>query len=42
MAFLFRLADDDGAPADPLQAARRDWSIGASIDFGRKTTPIAH
>jgi hypothetical protein len=36
MAFAYRLEDEAGNPADPLQAARRDWSIGDSIDFGRR------
>ena len=42
MAFMFRLEQEDGAPAEPPtpRAARPDWRIGDSIYFGQKTLQV--
>ena len=42
MAFLFRLAHEDGAPADPptLRTAVPNWSAGDTIPLGKRTLRV--
>jgi len=42
MAFMFRLEDESGDPADPptLKAAAPNWKAGDSIHFGRRTLRV--
>jgi hypothetical protein len=39
MAFMFRLEQEDGAPADPptLKSAVPDWHAGDAIPLGGRT-----
>jgi hypothetical protein len=42
MAFMFRLEQADGTPADPprLDVAVPNWSAGDTIPLGRKTLRV--
>jgi hypothetical protein len=42
MAFMFRLVQEDGAPADPptLKSAVPDWHPGDAIPLGRRTLRV--
>jgi hypothetical protein len=42
MAFMFRLEQEDGAPADPptLKSAVPDWQPGDVIPLGRRTLRV--
>ena len=43
MAFIFRLEQEDGSPADPptLKSAVPDWRPGDTIPLGRRTLVVA-
>ena len=42
MAFMFRLEQEDGSPADPatLKTAVPDWRPGDTIPLGRRTLRV--
>ena len=42
MAFMFRLENEDGSPAEPptLRTANPNWRAGDTIPLGRKTLRV--